>query len=235
MVDRQRGQALRNYLPAIVLASASPARKVLLSDCGIDVTVVVTNTDERQQGTTPGEMVRAIAVSKMESYLHQLNAALPVVTCDTMISFGGRMIGKATSVEEARMQLSSFSNNTHEVVTGWALALQSLPEGAAARLSSYGTTLCEIAGHLVISGYDTAHVVFRNLSPQCIQDYLDCGEWKGAAGSYRIQLGGKELVDHIEGDWATVVGLPISQISAIMEVLLASGSAEYPPYGVRNR
>jgi septum formation protein len=65
-------------------------------------------------------------------------------------------------------------------------------------------------------GFDEAHVFFKPLDEKAIEEYLDLGEWKGAAGSYRIQEKGKELIQRVEGDIATVIGLPLLQISEIL-------------------
>ena len=65
-------------------------------------------------------------------------------------------------------------------------------------------------------GFDEATVIFKPLDEQMIEEYLDLGEWRGAAGSYRIQERGKELVQGVKGDIATVIGLPLLQISEIL-------------------
>ena len=59
---------------------------------------------------------------------------------------------------------------------------------------------------------DTADVVFRTLTDDEIGAYISTGEWQGAAGGYRLQKTGYRLVDRIDGDWTTVVGLPLKKI-----------------------
>ena len=59
---------------------------------------------------------------------------------------------------------------------------------------------------------DTASVFFHNLTEKDIESYLDTNEWMGAAGAYRLQKTGYRLVERIEGDWTTVVGLPLKLI-----------------------
>lgn len=205
--------------PRIVLASASPARKAELVNAGIDVAVIPTDADETVPQTAPAEKVTAIARRKLSAYLARDGVQFPALTCDTMISFQGRMIGKPSDREDAFKQLMSFSGVVHEVYTGWALAY---PTGTI-RLNHAGhnsrTFQREVSSDGSIEtiwGYDRASVVFRTLSDAQINDYLETGEWQGAAGSYRIQGAGAGLVESIEGDYATVVGLPISMISGIV-------------------
>ncbi|MCI7606251.1 MAG: Maf family protein, partial [Spirochaetales bacterium] len=59
---------------------------------------------------------------------------------------------------------------------------------------------------------DQADVIFKKLSDEEIESYLDLEEWKGAAGGYRLQKNGWKLVEKIEGDWTTVVGLPLERL-----------------------
>ncbi|MFA6846337.1 MAG: Maf family nucleotide pyrophosphatase [Sphaerochaetaceae bacterium] len=195
-------------IPRLILASQSTARKKLLEDLGVKVTAMATFCDESFSLSEPEETVRSLAQRKLDFFIreHPENP-LPVLCCDTLILFKGRLIGKAKDQDEAFGQLSSFSGERQDVVTGWALSL----EGK------------------VQSGSDRASVWFKDLDERTIREYLSTNEWKGAAGSYRIQSLGKNLIDHINGDFSTVVGLPLLQISDILSrTVPGCVGAEFP-------
>ncbi|MGE4584079.1 MAG: Maf family protein [Sphaerochaeta sp.] len=178
-------------LPKVVLASQSIARKALLEREGVEVIVRPTNCDESHALLDPAKTVAMLAYRKLMAYrsVHG-HYELPVLCCDTLISFESALIGKPRDRLHAYAQLASFSGKTQEVHSGWALWFDDK----------------------VYSSADKALVVFKPLGKFVIESYLDTGEWEGAAGSYRIQGEGRNLVDHIEGDEATVVGLPLRQL-----------------------
>ncbi len=188
-------QDIRFLLPKIILASGSPARKALLEELGIEVQVFATNCDESCQLTEAAQVVRSLAIRKLENYrmIHP-KYHLPVLACDTLIALDGNLIGKPQSREDAFKQLSFFSMKVQEVHSGWALWYNDKQ----------------------ISGCDCALVHFKSLDKKTIEAYLDTNQWQGAAGSYRIQGSARSLIDHIEGDAATVIGLPLLQISEIL-------------------
>ena len=182
-------------LPSLILASGSVARKALLESLGVTVKVFKTGCDETHDETDPAIVTELLARRKLASFqdTHPVYD-MPVLCCDTMISFQGSLIGKPKDRQEAFSQLCLFDGNTHEVHSGWALWYHDR----------------------VLSGTDLAVVSFKPLGPAPIASYLETGEWKGAAGSYRLQGAGRDLVERIEGDEATVIGLPLLQISEIL-------------------
>lgn len=182
---------LSHFLPHIILASQSVARKALLEEMGIEVTTCPTHSDESHNLSDPDQVVAMLAMRKLESYREtHPTYSLPVICCDTLISFQGKLIGKPSNREEAKSQLQAFSGKAQLVHSGWALW--------------YGKT--------IYGDSDQAKVCFRTLTDADIEAYLDTLEWKGAAGSYRIQGKGQGLIESIEGDKGTIIGLPIEQI-----------------------
>lgn len=197
---------LGKVLPRVVLASQSPARKALLEERGCIVTPIPTDCDESHDGKDPDQVVESLAIRKLESYLAlHGESPIPVIAADTLIHFNGSLIGKASTRDEARQQLAGFSGQTHVVHSGYAIFFPDQGKGTS----------------MIVHGCDHAKVVFNELTITFIEDYLDSGEWKGAAGSYRIQNLGKQLIDHIDGDYCTVVGLPIDRISGIVGALVS--------------
>ena len=178
----------------LVLASASPARLQVLRDLGIDVKACPTSTDEHHTETEPGLTVQTLARRKMDSFLrcHPLFEG-NALSCDTLIWFDGKLIGKPADEADARAQLSLFSGNTHEVFSGY----------------------CLLENGKMHSGFDKASVVFNKLSPKQIDDYIISGEYKGAAGSYRIQGLASKFIERIDGDINTVIGVPVDLLGKV--------------------
>jgi len=186
---------LNEFFTDVILASQSVARKKLLEDLGLTVTTEATHCDESHQETDPAKAVNLLAKRKLHQYMKEHTQYEGVVlTCDTLVSCEGMLIGKPDNREEAMGQLRLFSNKEQVVHSGWALWFQDK----------------------VYDGSDKAQVFFKALDDASINEYLDLGEWIGAAGSYRIQERGKELVQSVQGDIATVIGLPLLQISEIL-------------------
>lgn len=186
---------LTDFFTSIQLASQSVARKKLLEDLGLHVTTETTHCDETHQESDPAKAVHLLARRKLEGYM-QIHSHYEgvVITCDTLVSCEGMIIGKPADREEAKAQLLLFSGKSQKVHSGWALWFNDK----------------------VYDGFDEALVIFKPLDEKTIETYLDLGEWRGAAGSYRIQEEGKALIHSVQGDIATVIGLPLLQISEIL-------------------
>lgn len=183
----------------IVLASKSPARLRLLEENGYKVIVCPTGCDETTDKTLPGPVVQDLASSKMAAYRSgpDFRKDLPALACDTLLWFKNSLIGKASSEEDARAQLTMLSGKTHSVYSGYSLLID---------------------GKLY-EGFDFTDVTFSNISNKMLDDYIASMEWKGAAGSYRI--GGKAdmFISGVKGSTSTVVGLPLEKISDIIKAL----------------
>lgn len=182
---------LSRRVPSLILASQSPARRALLEAEGIAVIVRPTWANEEHRLTDAQEVVTLLARRKLEAALAQNGTvSVPLLACDTTIAIDGALIGKPSSIEEARLQLNLLRAGVQEVWSAWAL----YRDGS------------------IIGGADVARVRFKDLSDQEIESYLELGEWMGAAGSYRLQGRGISLIASIEGDESVVVGLPLLQM-----------------------
>ena len=187
--------SILDFTDRVVLASQSIARKRLLEDLGLQVIVSPTDCDESHSPMAPGEVVQLLARRKLDAYRQShMEYTLPVLCCDTLVWHNNHLIGKPSDRKIAKQQLQSFSGTPQLVYSGWALWYE----------------------ESIFEGTDVATVHFKELSESIIESYLDTEEWRGAAGSYRIQEQGKFLIDHVEGDFATVIGLPLLQISEIL-------------------
>ncbi len=185
---------LGRLLKEVVLASSSLNRRKLLEDCGISVIPFTPGADESTEGYTIEEAMLKNAKVKMEAYLKSdaFDKTLFAFSADTLVSIDGILLGKPKSRSDAYRMLSFLSGKRQTVYTGCTIY---------SPLSEETTVFC-----------DKADVVFRNLNENEILSYLSTDEWNGAAGGYRLQKTGYALIERIDGDWTTVVGLPLNMI-----------------------
>jgi len=187
---------LSEYLPTIILASKSTGRKQLLEEQGCTVIVDAIDCDENNNFSSIEQRVLELALLKLNTYLAiKKEIVLPVISGDTLIALNNRVIGKATSIDEAKGQLLAFSGQKHTVFSAFALYL---PKDKR-----------------IYKGVDKTAVTFKNLDEKTIANYLKSNSWQQAAGSYRLQNDMKRFIAKIEGETSTVVGLPLPLISAI--------------------
>lgn len=194
-------QEVRKYLSPVNLASQSANRIETLRSCSAEVHSFAQNIDEEYRGLKDsGEIVRHIASAKLDSFMNSpdFDSSVLSLALDTMVSFRGKMLGKASDAESARAMLLSFSAERQDVVTGYALF---------------------VPGQGILTGSEHSSVFFNPLSPDDVSDYLALGEWIGVAGSYRIQKNGWKLIDRIEGSWLNVVGLPLEKLVSLLSSL----------------
>ena len=179
--------------PELVLASSSPNRRGLLEAGGSKVSVFSPDIDEERVGMDPVSAMLSIAEAKLQAYLDSssFNPNLPAIAADTLVMIDNNLIGKPSSRENAKEILKTLSGRVQKVYTATGLYLP------------------ECKSEVFI---DSADVVFKTLSDERIEEYLDTEEWIGAAGGYRLQKTGYLLVDRIDGDWTTVVGLPVQML-----------------------
>lgn len=168
-------------MAALVLASRSPQRRAILTQLGVEFTVVVPGVEEREDGD-PCEMVVENALRKARAVDGER-----VLGVDTTVAVDGRSYGKPANKGEAEQTLALLSGRTHEVWSGIALR-----DGADERTAAACT-----------------RVHFRPLPQPLLQWYLATDEWQGRAGGYAIQGKGAALVEAVEGDFWNVVGLPV--------------------------
>lgn len=171
----------------IILASSSPRRKELLQLHKYDFKIDFQEIDEvLDESLALPLRLEKLAYQKAApialKYPHDL-----VIGADTMVCLGKQMLGKAKSRQEAFEMLKMLSNQTQIVYSAIAI----------------------IDCNKATTFHDGTKVTFKNLTDQEINDYLDLNEWQGKAGAYAIQGEGKRLVEKIEGDMETVIGLPV--------------------------
>lgn len=181
----------------IVLASASPRRREILSNLGLSFEVITSDAEEKTDTELPPYMiVQELAMLKGTDVAKKVADAV-VISADTIVWLDGMMLGKPSDEANARKMLKMLSGKTHEVYTGVCVTH-----------SKSGKS---------VSDYEVTKVNFRSLSDEEIDGYIKTGEPMDKAGAYGIQSKGCLLVDSIEGDYLNVVGLPAVKLSKILK------------------
>ena len=176
----------------IVLASASPRRKELLTMLGVEDFKVIPAQGAEVFGTgmTVGEAVCAIARAKAEEVSKLCRADDIIIAADTVVSLDGEVLGKPADETDAFNMLRRLSGRPHNVFTGITL----------------------MQGDAVISRYQRTMVVFRELTDREIRAYIATGEPMDKAGAYAVQGAGADLVARVDGAMDTVIGLPVGRL-----------------------
>jgi septum formation protein len=180
-----------------ILASESPRRRALLKQAGIPCIAVSSGADETLPGPlTPGETVTLLARRKADAAQGLLDRYCPgvIIAADTVVYINGQVLGKPSDRREAEEMLSALQGNMHTVYTG--VALSYLPSPGAEILHCTFTS--------------TANVWMRTFSQKEIGRYAATGEPDDKAGAYGVQGLGATLIERVEGDYHTVVGLPLA-------------------------
>ena len=180
----------------IILASASPRRKELLSYAVDSFKIIPANTPEIiPEGVALEDCPAEIALQKAREVSRLYPGSL-VIGCDTVVIIDGNILGKPKDKEEAYEMLSLLSGKTHCVITGCAL--------------------CFNGKEHIFS--EITKVTFYPLSKHEILTYIESGEPFDKAGAYGIQEKGSVLVEKIEGDFFNVVGLPVARLKREIEI-----------------
>lgn len=201
---------------SLVLASASPRRRVLLERAGLDFEVRPSAADETLDPaeTDPDRAARELALRKARAVAAPLKgSARWVVGADTIVALGAgaatRFLGKPEDAGDARRMLSSLSGTTHRVVTGVVVIRAS--DGEA------------------FLDAETTRVTMRTLAPDEVEAYVASGEWRDKAGGYAIQESADAFVTALEGGgFDNVVGLPVARTLRLLE---RAGAALAGPSG----
>lgn len=182
--------------PGLVLASASPRRSELLASVGVEAQVVPADIDETvRPGEAPDGYVSRLSYEKAAAIADRAEMAdRLVIGADTVVVLGDEIMGKPSSIDDARRMITSLSGTDHVVLTGVAIVRGGRHEGVVARTT----------------------VSFRDLDRDDVETYLSTSEYKGKAGAYAIQGHGALLVSSIDGMYPNVVGLPLVEVDELL-------------------
>jgi septum formation protein len=191
----------------IVLASASPRRKELLEQIGIEFEICPAKGEEKVTKTAPDEVVTELSKQKAEEVAAGIllyNETHPelvtpqdilVIGADTVVSHGGKILGKPKAEEDAKRMLFLLSGDIHSVYTGVTLVF----------IDKSGRT-----GEYAF--FEKTDVEVYPLSEEEISGYIKSGEPMDKAGSYGIQGLFARYIKKIDGDYNNVVGLPVARL-----------------------
>lgn len=180
--------------PRFILGSASPRRLELLAQIGLRPDEVrPADIDETPSaGESPRDYVLRMAREKAEALPLADDEA--VLTADTTVSVGRRILGKPANRDEAAEFMRLMSGRRHRVLTAIALRYQ-----RRVKLRQVQTL-----------------VRMRPVDAIELEAYLDFGDWQGKAGAYAIQGAGARFIPWIQGSFSAVVGLPLSETASIL-------------------
>lgn len=186
----------------IILASASPRRKQLLSQIGLDFKIQASNFDESKiYYEDPAEYVMNLAKYKAQSIAANVKSKnCLVIGADTTVYFNNKYLNKAIDEQEAKEMLLSLSNNWHSVFSG--------------------ICVIDTKNNIEKLDYSETKVKFRKLTIEEIEYYISTGSPMDKAGSYGIQDDfGAIFVEEIIGDYYNVVGLPLVKLYKMLREL----------------
>ncbi len=185
----------------LILASQSPARKMLLANAGISFEAVPADIDERSVQknsglSAPGEIAGLLAREKA-CFVSSKNSGRYVVGADQTLALGSRLFSKPAGRAQAADQLRLLAGGTHELHSAVAVARD---------------------GKIVFSDVSVARMTMRRLDESAIEDYLDqAGQAvTTSVGAYQLEGLGVHLFERIEGDHFTILGLPLLSLLAFL-------------------
>ena len=194
----------------LILASNSPRRKQLLAGLDLPFEVRVKDgIDETYPRDLPAEEV-PVWISRRKAEAYDIADGEVLITADTVVAVGGRILGKPASPEEAKQMLRSLSGRTHHVITGVTLRVRRKERGDADDYFSFNAV---------------TEVTFTTLSQEQIDYYVATYKPMDKAGAYGIQEWiGYVGVTGIQGSYYNVMGLPVQRLSQALADFVGIGS-----------
>ena len=179
----------------LILASQSPRRQELLGLLGVDFTIKTADVDEHMDpAQTPQHEVRLVAARKAAKIAETADPGDVIISADTIVVIGGEILGKPKDTADAHRMLRLLAGQTHEVMTG----------------------LCVRRGKRVESDVVITRVTFRPLSDDEIDAYIATGDPMDKAGSYGVQGRAATFVSGLDGDFFSVMGLPVCRLTELL-------------------
>ena len=189
----------------IYLASASPRRAELLRQLGVNFQMLLADRTENvetletpRSNELPADYVRRVAKLKLDAARRRLQRRrlkeAPILTADTTVALGRRILGKPATPADARETLLALAGRTHRVLTAVAVS----------------------SGVHSLLAMNVTRVQFSRFSVLAIDSYVESGEPRGKAGSYAIQGKAGTWVKHIEGSYTGVMGLPLYETAVLL-------------------
>jgi len=184
----------------IYLASASPRRRDLLRQLGIEFEAMPSNILEvRQAGESPADYVLRVARDKAQFVARLVNErglpVFPVLGADTEVVLDGEILGKPQDRAHGMALLRRLAGRTHEVLSA----------------------VCVVDSGSEHTALSTSRVTFRPLTDAEIAQYWETGEPADKAGAYAIQGKAAAFIERLEGSYSGVMGLPLHELAGILK------------------
>lgn len=187
--------------PDLILGSASPRRRELLAQLGVNFQVHASDIDETPlPDEPPSAYVARLAEAKSSAVMAEVGDAVPVLGSDTIVVSQGELLGKPADGADAVRMLSALSGREHQVMTAVCLRDKDRHEVV-----------------VVVSD-----VTFRELTPADISAYWQSEEPKGKAGAYAIQGLGATFISAMKGSYSGIVGLPLYETDQLLKSFAVS-------------
>lgn len=187
----------------IILASKSPRRKELMDMLNLKYEVIVSDADETlEEGLTIEEQAKRLSYIKAKTVFDETTGDRIVIGSDTMVIKDGKIYGKPKHEEDAFKILKELNGTKHQVITGLAILVE--------RNGKYEEHL----------DYDITEVYFKDMTDTEIKNWIATGKAMDKAGAYAIQGEFCVFIEKINGNYTTVMGLPIHKVYEILKKIL---------------
>ena len=197
----------------LVLASASPRRRELLSGLGLNFEVIPADVvEETRPGESPQETVARLSLSKALAVADRIDSGY-IIAADSLVALDGRAFGKPNDEEEARDMLRQLRGTHHQVTTG--------------------VTVLDVGSGQQLTDTVTSDITLRNFTDEEIEASIDSGIPLDKAGAYAVQDETLRPAESWDGCYSNIVGLPLCRVEQMLEELGSDVSAwrTFPPPG----
>lgn len=212
--------------PILILASGSPRRQELIRTFGLVCRIDPADVDETMPGRTPPDvLVEQLSLRKALKVKGRATEANGVVIgSDTVVVLDGRILGKPQDEQDAFDMLRSLAGRTHQVYTGLACIRT---RADLTERDEQTPSICEVGSYSVIAvspqgepaglvGCTVSSVTFRPMNDEEIRAYVKSGEPMDKAGAYGVQGLGAVFIEKIEGDFYSIMGLPLNLLYSML-------------------
>ena len=180
----------------VILASNSPRRREILGKFINFEAVTAEVKEDNDFYKSPETLVMALAFEKANSVAVKHEDAI-VIGADTIVEIEGEILGKPKSREGAKRMMEKLRGKSHKVITGFSII--------------------DLSSDKKYMDYEVTEVVFKDLSDEEIEAYINKAEYMDKAGAYGIQEEAALFVDKIKGEYLNIVGFPISKIYTVLK------------------
>lgn len=184
----------------VILASQSPRRKELMDFLNINYEIIVSNVDETlEDGLTIEEQAKRLSYIKAKTVFDKTSGDRIVIGSDTMVVKNGKIYGKPKDNQDAFKILKELKNTKHKAITGLAILVE--------KGGKYEEYL----------DYDITEVYFKDMTDEEIKNWIKTGKALDKAGAYAVQDEFIVFIEKINGNYGTVMGLPIHKVYDILK------------------